>query len=788
MMSNSNNTRKKISSDKLIPILSVFIIPLICILIGYIKGGLAPFGGKDIITVSKSSDEFYRYIEFFCQKGPVSESAFPILIDLIYMILIPICCLSFFLFLDNRFGSLSDASYEAIDDTTDKKSDKKNIILGGSYLPKSEFGKKILQLNPIGMVLSISFGLSMFFLSEGADISNLSAIVVFPLIILGIDKLVQKEKATLFTIFLSLSICLNPYISIISYIFCLLYIIVEVINNKDNALYAIKGFILSSLCSLLVSAFRLISICTSGKLSEQFSLHFVRPSKINNPWNAFSQLMFNSKIADLNMYNSGVNLYVGLLGLLLFLGFIVNSKINIAKRIGYTLITLSLLLGTIFSTPNYLFNGFRGYYYNAFVFGYLFSFIILIMTYECIQNINGINKLFFSMLALALATLIILTMKKAEMLDSIKPLYYSLEILFAYFLIILIYRDKSMAKVLFTILISLLSLFEVSFTYTTNLANKGNIAYTRPTIDTVGYKLNKVYDYVKKNDPGSKILNLDEIGLDTNPFRCSLEGYDYIATSKSPDTVDPLFQPVESIKEKGMVRAINIYMNPYAINSALWNSDITSYKYDNNYPFASANILSNNYSNSGDIFSVIEGNTEAIPTSDSNLISFTFSASELGEAYSRAYYTEYIGKESTITPTGVMQTKPIDRFNDYTYQYALFNHDNLKNLYNTATSDTKNIRILVDNKEYTISASTDGYLSVPIKKTANLVAIVNGKKVQTSDMSGELTLIPVSKGNNTIRLYYSNIYTIVAFIISILTLIILIASQFNSNKKDIAQK
>lgn len=788
MMSNSNNTSKKISSDKLIPILSVIIIPLICVLIGYLRGGLAPFGGKDIITVSKSSDELYKYIELFCQKGFVSESTFPILIDLIYMVLIPICCLSFYLFLNNKYGSLSETSDDTEDETADKKNDKKNIILGGSYLPKSELGKRILQLNPISIVLSISFGLSMYFLSEGADISNLSAIAVFPMIIMGIDKLIKKDNAILFIIFLSLSICLNPYISIISYIFCLLYIIVESLNNKENALYAIKSFIISTFISLLISSFKLIPMFTNGTLYEQLSLHFVRPSKMNNPWNAFSQLMFNSKIADLNMYNSGVNLYVGLLGLLLFLGFIVNNKINIAKRIGYTIITLSLSLGTIYSTPNYLFNGFRGYYYNAFVFGYLFSFIILIMTYECIQNINGINKVFFSILALTIAALIILTMKKAEMLDSIKPLYYSLEILFAYFLIILIYRDKSMSKVLFTILISILSLFEVSFTYTTNLANKGKVAYTRPTTDTTGYKLNKVYDYVKQNDPGAKILDFDEIGLDTNPFRYSIEGYNYIATYKTPEAIDPLFEPVESIKETGMVRAINIYRNPYAINSALWNNGITSYKYDSNFPFASANILSSNYSNSGDVFTVIEGNTEAIPTSDSNLISFTFSASVLGEAYSRAYYTEYIGKESTITPAGAMQTKPIDRFNDYTYQYALFNQDNLKNLYNTATSDTKNIRILVDNKDYTISASSDGYLSVPIKKTANLVAIVNGQKVHTSDMSGELTLIPVSKGNNTIRLYYSNSYTIIGVIISILTLIILIASQFKSDKKDVSEK
>ena len=219
MMSNSNNTSKKISSDKLIPILSVIIIPLICVLIGYLRGGLAPFGGKDIITVSKSSDELYKYIELFCQKGFVSESTFPILIDLIYMVLIPICCLSFYLFLNNKYGSLSETSDDTEDETADKKNDKKNIILGGSYLPKSELGKRILQLNPISIVLSISFGLSMYFLSEGADISNLSAIAVFPMIIMGIDKLIKKDNAILFIIFLSLSICLNPYISIISYIY-----------------------------------------------------------------------------------------------------------------------------------------------------------------------------------------------------------------------------------------------------------------------------------------------------------------------------------------------------------------------------------------------------------------------------------------------------------------------------------------------------------------------------------------------------------------------------------------
>ena len=791
MSKSSKTNTKKLSKERFLSYIFVLLIPLICVLIGYIKGGIAPFGKKNMLTISKSADDLYKYFDYFCAKGFVSESALPILINITYLFLIPICCFSMFYYLDSRFitntdfensvNSINEVNSNSDSDNKNKKNkDKKNIVLGGSYLPKTKLGNFFINLNPIRIVLSISYGLSMFFLSEGADISFLSAMAVFPLIILGLDKISEGRSSKLFIICLSISLYLNIYITIISIIFTLFYLVVNLIDKKANTLNIIKRYIMAIISAGLISLAVIVPAIANHSFSEILSLSFVRPSKINNPWNVFSQLMFNSKVADLNMYNSGVNLYAGLLSMLLFFGFITNSRITLSKRIGFAAITILLLLGTVFSTPNYLFNGFRAFYGNTFVFGYIYVFLLIIMAYGTITNINGINKILFSIFSIALAATIILTMKHAEILDSIKPLYYSLEILFAYFLIILVYRDKSLSKVLFTILISFLCIFEVTFTFTTNLANKGKIAYTRPIKDTLTYKQYKAEEYIRSIDSDAKALYMDETGLDTNPLLYSLEGYNYIITGKDTDSVDPLLEYIATIKDEGMLRPLYVYKNPNAINSAIWSSDITSYKYDSNYPFISSNILSEKYADCDSIFTITEGNTEANPTSDQNLISFSFSASEIGPAYSRAYYTEYIGDNSKIKPASSMQVKPIDRYDNFIFQYALFNQNALNALNKKITSDTNNIHILPNNKEYNITSDRDGYLSLPMTKRADLRVIVNGHKVDTLSFTSDTLLIPISSGNNTIRIYYTKLYYILGLILSILTIAFII---FNNSFK-----
>ncbi len=784
MSKSSKTTTKKLSKEHFLSYIFVILIPLICIMIGYIKGGISPFGDKDMLTISKSADDLYKYFDFFCSKGFLSEASLPILINVLYLILIPISCFTMFIYLDNSF-IIDISPTSSINNNTEDNNNspkKKNIVLGGSYLPKTNIGKFILRLNPIRIVLSISYGLSMFFLSEGADISFLPAMTIFPLLMLGLNKLIEGKSSKTFIIFLTISIYLSIYISIISFIFSLLYLVVSLIEKRTKALNIIKKYITATIFALLISAAKIIPAIANHSLQGIISLSFVRPAKINNPWNVFSQFMFNSKVADLNMYNSGVNLYGGLLILLLFFGFIINKNIKISKRIGYFIITISLLLGTVFSTPNYLFNGFRAFYNNTFVYGYIYIFLLIIMAYETITNIDGINKVLFSIFSITLAAMIILTMKHAEILDSIKPLYYSLEILFAYFLIVLVYRDKSLSKVLFTILISLLCLFEVTFTYTSNLANKGKVAYTRPVKDTLTYKHYRAEEYIRGIDAEAKALYLDETGLDTNPLLYSIEGYNYIITGKAEDSVDPMLQYVTTIKEDGMVRPLYVYKNPNAISSAIWNENITSYKYDFNYPFASANILSEKYAECGALFSIVDGNTEANPTSDQNIISFSFSASELGPAYTRAYYSEYIGDNSKIKPIPSMQIRPIDRYNNFIFQYALFDAKTLEELTQKVTSDTDNQHISPDNKEYQVNASQDGYLSLPVKNTSDLRVMVNGKRANVSSFTANTILIPIEEGTNSVRIYYSKFFYILGVLISIAAIILIVKTTAKSKK------
>ncbi|SNU07120.1 Uncharacterized membrane protein YfhO [Lachnospiraceae bacterium] len=823
-MSDNKKNAMKMDISKLISYLLVILIPLIIVLISLKAGGFEPFGEKDVITASKTPEEIKYYYEFYDKVHDHTDMSFsnsidmvddyvshylyhlsnPLnllillvprdnittVIDIIYLLNICLCSISLYVFLSYRKKSiepalandeLSDFNNPS-DDKSTTKTEKKNFIIGGSKMPKSPIGIIFYNTDYVAIALSIAFSLSSYFVSEGLNISFLPSIALLPLIMLGIDKLINHGSKTLYIVTLSLSIFLNIYISIISLLFIILYYCIEA-SSKNRIVSSLGKFVYSTIISILLCSVTTIPIITGNDFKNYFILNFVRPKQLTNPWNAFSQLMFKNDISYLTSFDCGINLYVGILGFFLCFCYIFNSRINLSTRIKYVLLVLFLTSGILFSTPNYLLNGLRGFTTNTYIYGYLLLIVILVMAYDNLIQIKGINKIGVTLSAVVLMALMLITMKKAEGLNSIHPLFYSMELLFVYFLIILIYRENSMNRFVFSILLSIICIGEMCITYKANLSNLGKVAYTRPTVDSISYKEYQTIRHIHEEyDSKATVLSLLSEEKDTEPFITALSGYDYIICSDSSSDID-LFDFIEEYKEDGMVRGVAVYKNKKPVKSSLYDNEILSYIYEPSYPFKSANIFSSVYADSGEVYKIIEGEAEAAPTLYSSYVSFSIKASELGNAYAKTYKIVHLGDGSKVKPVSSTQIIPIDRFEKYDYQYALFDTDVLNKTLDKITSKSKNSDVL-PNQEALFEADADGYLAVPVKYSDNLIAKVNKQNVKINKFINNTIIIPVKKGTNTIYLQYSNKYMIIGIVISILALIIILTIAFLNLKKN----
>ncbi|MBO4864477.1 MAG: YfhO family protein [Eubacterium sp.] len=739
-MSNTNKSYKKILIRYSAYILS-FMIPAIVIALGFIRGGFAPFGDKDILNIGRSPEMLYKYYEmydhfkasglttysstigithdyisdyFFNLSDPTnliillfSKESIPAVIDILYLIKVSLCSLSFFIFLNNKRRIIKeknkDADNPVVPDDSPAKGTKKQIIIGGSDFHKTRFGRFVNHLHAPELAFSIAFSLSQYFISEGTNTSHLLAIALVPIICMGIDNIIYNKSSKLYLISLTVSIYFSFYISMITLLLSSLYYVVNISIIKSGFVKKTICFFVSTVCSVLFSLPVILSIVTGNEFHEKISLNFVPFESMISPWEIIRRLAFNPGPSVLSPFDNGINIYFGLIGLLLFISFFINPRFSIKKRLIYLVFVLFILSASFISTTNYLFNGFHSYSSIMYVFGFFSVFIILSLAYESFLCFSHVSKIPFTAVTILLSVAFMLTIWFSNNLYSSKTILYSLEILLLYYIISLVYIDKSINRSLFYFILSVCCMGEIIFSYSSDLYQLGNSSDINATHESRPYKLYKTVSVIHDNDKGATIYDMDTDSYDTNPMITSIMGFDYLITDDTGDNIENFYTYKNDI---------NAYENVYKIKSIIFDSKILSYKYNTDLPFDSANILAEQYLNAENIF-----------------------ISEDSE-------TASLNVESYINLIDSIKQSPISA-------ETLMTHSD-----NTIYQDYDN-----------------GYIYLPVVLSKNLSVSINGKKADTYSFINNTALIALEKGDNTIALHYTLDFFFIGIILSVISLI-----------------
>ena len=118
------------------------------------------------------------------------------------------------------------------------------------------------------LVFSTGYALSGFVAAYSWDIMWMDCIALFPLIMVGLEKLVKEQKALLYYVTLALCIYANYYISIMICIFLVFAFGLYFFQAKGHRFAAILRFawysLAESVCGRIQSASRL-ALCVKSK-------------------------------------------------------------------------------------------------------------------------------------------------------------------------------------------------------------------------------------------------------------------------------------------------------------------------------------------------------------------------------------------------------------------------------------------------------------------------------------------------------------------------------------------
>lgn len=230
-------------------------------------------------------------------------------------------------------------------------------------------------------VFGLFYGLSAFIAAYSWNLMWLDCVLLLPLVVLGLEQLVNEGKGLLYAITLGLTILSNYYIAIMVCISMVIYFIVIMVSRpvpEDKSEY-FKAFLRFVLYSLLAGGLAAILL-----LPEVYALEYTASSNVNFP-KVMTRYFSFITIIKRHLINIDVslgldhlpNIYCGVAVLLLFPLYILNKKITAREKVAKVLALFVFFTAFNMNIPNFIWHGFH--YPNSLPCRQSFIYIFLLL-------------------------------------------------------------------------------------------------------------------------------------------------------------------------------------------------------------------------------------------------------------------------------------------------------------------------------------------------------------------------------------------------------------------------
>ena len=369
---------------KYLPEILTFIVPILIMLISCIVNKTYPFG-KEILP---KYDGYYQYAGFTSYYKNVllgNESLFYSFKGL----------LGYNFYATSIYYMFNPTNLLCIFSTSENILEYYTFIillrigLSGFTMCKYLKYKFKNQSNLRYIIFSISYALMAYNVCYFFNYMYFDTVVLFPIVVLGLDKLIYERKNRLYIISLTLSIISNFYIGYMVCIFSLLYFIYNIVIYKLDK-NIIKDFIISSLLSGFMCM--IIIIPEASELLKGKALLYASSKaeyfKFNmNFLNIFYKFLPGST-SNYDLEYGMVNIYVSLFVIILVIKYFFNKKISKKERITTLIFILFFLFSISFNLLDFAWQLFQKpiWYPNRYIF--TFSFFLITIAMKEITNIT----------------------------------------------------------------------------------------------------------------------------------------------------------------------------------------------------------------------------------------------------------------------------------------------------------------------------------------------------------------------------------------------------------------
>lgn len=473
---------------------------------------------------------------------------------------------------------------------------------------------------------AVSFGVMYAFcaymLAYYWNVMWLDAMVLLPIVLLGIERIINHGKPATYITALALTMFSNYYMSYMLCIFSVVYFMHYYITNnsfgaKVDASSAVKGlrnskffrsgciFALGSLAAAGLMACVLLPVY--GVLQSSSATSGTFPKDPEAYFNFFDFFANHFAALTTTIRSSGddvlPNIYCGMLTIILAPLFFFTKTISKKEKVT-TLALLTVLYFTFnLNFLNYIWHGFHFPNDLPYRQSFIYSFILLVMAYKTFIRINEFKAKHFGVIGAALVAFVVLVDELTSKNVNDGTVLLTLALIILYVLVLTFFKDKkyqtaSVAALLIVCVCSEAvmcdtSAINISVDKTPYASDLGDFEEIKDTLDTIeqdGFYRMELTDLRTRMDPSwyyyngvsvfssmasEKVSNLqDDLGMMSN----RINSYTY-----NPQT--PVYNMMFALKYLVNNETPNVLSSKY-YESVAANDTFTAYKNKYNLPIA----------------------------------------------------------------------------------------------------------------------------------------------------------------------------------------------------------
>ncbi len=302
-----------------------------------------------------------------------------------------------------------------------------------------------------------------FFIAYYWNVMWLDAMALFPLVMLGVERIIDSRKFLLYTLALAVVMISNYYMAMMVCIFSVLYFLTRYfslyafgakIDEKKrkfslrNSRFLTSGVMFAfasvvaaglALFALLPTVF-ILRTCsaTSGSFPQDFKMYY----------DIFDFLANHLASVDPTIRSSGTdvlpNVYCGILTVMLIPLYLLSRTIKLQEKVAHVLLLAVLYFSFNINFANYVWHGFHFPNDLPYRFSFMYSFILLILASRAVDRIREFSGRELLFLGIGMMAFIVLVQKIGSKNVGDNTVLISLAFAFLYTLVLAAMRSPKL--------------------------------------------------------------------------------------------------------------------------------------------------------------------------------------------------------------------------------------------------------------------------------------------------------------------------------------------------------